>query len=97
VTAPGAGPTDFQPSIDRWLAVVEPIARVGGDWERAAIDAARELDDPAAFVAWARDHRRWTFAVAEAADEVCAKPREAATHVAVKILAELLEDRGVTG
>jgi len=45
-----------------------------------------------AFVAWARAHRRWSFVVAEAADAVCAKPREAAAWIAHAIVEELLED-----
>ena len=46
----------------------------------------------AAFLDWARDHRRWSFVVAEAAEVVCSKPREAAVFVAHAIVDELLED-----
>lgn len=58
-------------------------------WARAAAAVAAE---PAQFLAWARDHRRWRFVVAEAAEAVCAKPREAATWVAHAIVEELLEE-----
>ena len=49
-------------------------------------------DDAAAFVEWARDHRRWRFVVAEAAEAVCAKPAEAASFVLHGIVEELLEE-----
>lgn len=47
---------------------------------------------PSAFLTWARDHRRWTFVVAEVASEVCAKAPEAALEVARRIVDELVED-----
>lgn len=58
-------------------------------WARAAAAVAGEAT---AFLAWARDHRRWRFVVAEAADEVCAKPPEAAAYVLHAIVDELLDD-----
>ncbi len=58
-------------------------------WARAA---AAVGEHGAAFVEWAREHRRWRFVVAEAAEAVCAKPREAATWIAHAIVEELLED-----
>jgi hypothetical protein len=88
--------SDYDALIERVYAEIEPIARAGGEWEALALAHRAALDPPAQFVDWARDHRRWCFAVAEAAGEVCAKPPEAAAHVLLKILAELLEDRGVT-
>lgn len=47
---------------------------------------------PPAFLAWARDHRRFGYVVAECAAEVCAKPREAAIYVLGAIVAELAEE-----
>lgn len=47
-----------------------------------------------AFLSWARDHRRWTFVVAEVASEVCAKPPEAALEIARRIVEELVEEAG---
>jgi len=54
-------------------------------------------DDAGAFVEWARDHRRWSFVVAEAAEAVCAKPAEAAAFVLHGIVEELLEDEDGDG
>jgi hypothetical protein len=58
-------------------------------WVRAA-QAVGGVAEP--FLAWARAHRRWSFVVAEAAEEVCAKPREAAIWVAHAAVEELLEE-----
>jgi hypothetical protein len=58
-------------------------------WARAAAAVAPHAR---AFLDWARDHRRWRFVVAEAADAVCAKPPEAAAWVAHQIVEELLEE-----
>jgi hypothetical protein len=58
-------------------------------WARAAAAVGPRAD---AFLAWAREHRRWRFVVAEAAEAVCAKPREAAAWVAHAIVEELLEE-----
>jgi hypothetical protein len=64
-------------------------------WQRVHDAVAGE--EPA-FVAWAREHRRWTFVVAEAAEAVCAKPPEAAAYVLHEIVEELLEeDDEITG
>ena len=41
------------------------------------------------FLAWARHHLRWSLVVAELAERVCAKPREAAPA----LLLEILRDR----
>jgi len=57
-------------------------------WARVARAVSSEAD---AFLAWARAHRRWSFVVAEAAEEVCAKPPEAAAWVAHAAVEELLE------
>jgi hypothetical protein len=46
------------------------------------------LDTPDEFLRWAGEHREHRFLVAEATEEVCAKPRELAAHVLDKILAE---------
>jgi hypothetical protein len=58
-------------------------------WARAAAATSSCASD---FLEWARAHRRWSFIVAEAASEVCAKPPEAAAWVLHQIVDELLED-----
>jgi hypothetical protein len=58
-------------------------------WARAAGAVAGRAQP---FLDWARDHKRWRFVVAEAAEAVCAKPPEAAAWVAHAIIDELLED-----
>ncbi|HEX4459656.1 MAG TPA: hypothetical protein VIA18_16875 [Polyangia bacterium] len=81
----------FDAIIERLLAV----ARGDRDgWARDGwrLAAAAVAPDAAPFVAWARAHRRWSFVVAEAADEVCAKPPEAAAYIAHAIVEELLAD-----
>ena len=66
----------------------EPEAWAREGWTRAGAAIA----DPPAFLEWARDHQRWSFVVAEAAAEVCAKPPEAAAWVLHQIIEELLEE-----
>lgn len=81
----------FDAIIERLLAA----ARDDRDgWARDGwrLAAAAVAPDAAPFVAWARGHRRWSFVVAEAADEVCAKPPEAAAYIAHAIVEELLAD-----
>ena len=56
-------------------------------WTRAPAALAGRA---AEFLDWARAHPRWSFVVAEAADEVCAKPPEAAAWVLHEIVEELL-------
>lgn len=58
-------------------------------WSRCSFAVADRADE---FLAWAREHRRWSFTVAEASSEVCAKPPEAATWVLHQIVDELLEE-----
>ena len=58
-------------------------------WARAAEGVAGQ---EAPFVEWARDHRRWRFVVAEAAEAVCAKPREAASWILHAIVEDLLDE-----
>lgn len=58
-------------------------------WSRAAAATAPCASE---FLAWAREHRRWSFIVAEAAEEVCAKPPEAAAWVLHQIVEELLDE-----
>jgi hypothetical protein len=89
-----------------WPARLERLAEAcardhaaGLDWRRRAVEVhvreALDGNDPTALLAWARDHRRWTLTLAEAAEEVCAKPREAAAYLLVKMAEELLEERGL--
>jgi len=69
-------------------------------WERDGWTRVHDAvaGDETAFVDWARDHRRWRFVVAEAAEAVCAKPPEAAAYVLHEIVEELLEeDDEITG
>jgi hypothetical protein len=68
-------------------------------WSRDGWRLAAEavVGQAALFVAWARQHRRWSFVVAEAAEAVCAKPAEAAAFVAHAIVDELLEDEDCGG
>ena len=68
-------------------------------WERDGWARVHEAvaADAAAFVEWARDHRRWRFVVAEAAEAVCAKPPEAAAFVLHGIVGELLDEDEDTG
>jgi hypothetical protein len=63
-------------------------------WERDGWARAAQAfgESATTFLAWAREHRRWSFVVAEAREAVCAKPREAAAWVAHAIVEELLED-----
>lgn len=78
-------------TIDRLFAVAR-ADRAG--WARDGWRLAAEAvaGRAAPFVEWARQHRRWTFVVAEAADAVCAKPPEAAAFIAHAIVDELLEE-----
>jgi hypothetical protein len=73
--------------------LVAEARRDGAAWERDGWARVAQAigDNGATFIAWARDHRRWSFIVAEAAEAVCAKPREAAAWVAHAIVQELLE------
>jgi hypothetical protein len=81
--------------FDEALAALVAAARADREgwardgWARAAAAVGGQS---AAFLAWAREHRRWRFVVAEAADAVCAKPPEAAAWVAHAIVDELLEE-----
>lgn len=72
-------------------------ARARGDragWARDGWTRAAEAigGQAAPFVAWACDHRRWRYVVAEAGEVVCAKPREAAAWILHAIVDELLEE-----
>ena len=51
-----------------------------------------DADACAEFLEWATHHPRWSFNVAEASQQVCAKPLEAAIFVLCDIVDELLED-----
>ncbi len=62
-------------------------SREGWSRSAAAIDACATE-----FLTWAREHRRWSFIVAESAGEVCAKPPEVAAWVLHEIVEELLEE-----
>lgn len=79
-------------------ALVERLAiRARADraaWERDGWARAAEAiaGHEAPFVEWARDHRRWRYVVAEAAEAVCAKPREAAAWILHAVVDEMLED-----
>ena len=81
----------FEALVERLAAEAraDPAAWSRDGWGRAAAEVAGRA---APFLEWARDHRRWRFVVAEAADAVCAKPPEAAAFILHGIVAELLED-----
>lgn len=56
---------------------------------------AEHLDDVGAcatFIEWAQTHRKWQFNVADVADQVCAKPREATVMILADIVAELEDE-----
>ena len=82
-------------SFERLVARMGLAARANRDgwqrdgWARVADAVAGE---EGAFVDWARDHRRWRFVVAEAAEAVCAKPREAASWILHAIIDDLLDE-----
>jgi hypothetical protein len=81
--------------FDDELVALVAAARADRDgWARDGWARAAALvgGRGAAFLDWARDHRRWRSVVAEAADAVCAKPPEAAAWVAHAIVDELLEE-----
>jgi len=79
-------------------ALIDDLAARARDDRRAwaregwARTASAVGDRAESFLAWAREHPRWSFVVAEAAEAVCAKPREAAVWVAHAIVEELLEE-----
>ena len=75
-------------------ALRELPGEVGGaEWARRAEQELLPalLDDPEAFLEWARHHPRWSGVVAEASAGVCAKPREAAVVALRAIASELLD------
>jgi hypothetical protein len=82
-------------AFDDVIAELHAFARANPDaWARdahALIGAALgERTD--AFLAWARAHRRWSHNLAEAAADVCAKPRELAAQTLWAIVEELLDE-----
>jgi hypothetical protein len=86
-----SGAVSFDALVDRLLlrARADRAAWARDGW---ALAAAAVGGQAAPFVDWARDHRRWRYGVAEAADAVCAKPREAAAWIMHAIVEELLEE-----
>ena len=89
--ADGSKGDSFDASSRAWASPRAPIATVWqrDGWARVADAVAGE---EGAFVDWARDHRRWRFVVAEAAEAVCAKPREAASWILHAIIDDLLDE-----
>jgi hypothetical protein len=79
-------------TIIAWLAALAAADREA--WEKSGWEtAATAVEGRAAeFLEWARNHKRWSFIVAEASAEVCAKPPEAAAWVLHQIEDELLEE-----
>ena len=80
----------FEAVIER-LAAQARSDRDGWARDGWRLAAAAVGGQAAPFVEWARGHRRWSFVVAEAAADVCAKPPEAAAFIAHAIVDELLE------
>lgn len=60
-----------------------------GDFLAQRLSGERDCE---AFVEWARQHRKWQFNVADVADRICAKPREAAITILADIVTELAEE-----
>ena len=89
---------DFDPMIESLVRELLPLARRDPDgWEAHAVSssipqALRTSGSPEALLKWAGDHRRWRFAFAEAAEEACAKPTEAAVTVVRHILEERFDE-----
>jgi len=61
-------------------------------WVTVIHELLPTLHDCEAFVAWAREHPRWSFNVADVTANVCAKPREAAVAVLADVVAERLDE-----
>jgi hypothetical protein len=79
-------------TIVAWLSALarsdrDAWARSG--WETVAIVVEGRADE---LLQWARNDKRWSFVVAEASTEICAKPPEAAAWVLHQIVEELLEE-----
>ncbi len=69
-------------------ALADPDAWSEDGWSRIAAVLAGRANE---FLDWAGAHPRWSFVVAEASSEVCAKPPEAAAWVLHEIVDELLD------
>jgi hypothetical protein len=80
-----------EPLINQLLeeARRDPEAWSREGWSRASAAVSSSAGE---FLDWARNHKRWSFIVAEAASEVCAKPPELAAWVLHQIIEELLEE-----
>lgn len=82
----------------RFDEVIEQARRLGlreahdPRWGTARTELLPSPDHCSAFLEWARQHRKWQFNVAEAADQVCAKPVEAAIFVLADIVDELEDE-----
>jgi hypothetical protein len=79
-------------TIVAWLAALARSDRdawAKSGWETAATALEGRADE---FLQWARNDKRWSFVVAEASVELCAKPPEAAAWVLHQIVEELLEE-----
>ena len=85
-------PPESPATIVAWLGALARSDRE--DWEKSGWETAAAAIEGRAdeFLEWARQDRRWSFVVAEASAEVCAKPPEAAAWVLHQIVEELLED-----
>jgi hypothetical protein len=79
-------------TIVEWLAAVARADRQAWESDGWAAAASAVESGFGEFLEWARNHRRWSFVVAEASAEVCAKPPEAAAWVLHQIIEELLSD-----
>src|SRR5262249_53392699 len=68
-------------TIVAWLSALARSDRdawAKGGWEAVATVIGGRAEE---LLQWARDDRRWSFVVAEASAEICAKPPEAAAWV----------------
>ncbi|MGH1342671.1 MAG: hypothetical protein ACRBN8_14015 [Nannocystales bacterium] len=82
------------PGEERFTALVERVCRQGmtdpGDERWPAL--LGDTRTSAAFVEWATFHPKWCHDVADVAEQVCAKPLEAAAAILAGIAAESLEE-----
>jgi hypothetical protein len=83
---------DSPETIVEWLTAIARADAAAWARDGWATAAAAVEGCAAEFLDWARAHRRWSFIVAEASTEVCAKPPEAAAWVLHQIVEERLSE-----
>lgn len=82
-------------AIENAVDALLPLKRAGEKRERPVDLHTRDIvaaaGGPAPFIAWASSHPKWRFNVAEAPNELHAKPTALADYVVKSILEELLD------